>query len=99
MCASTVSFQINILCDLTCMTASLSRCVEASPSFEQFMLENQDLATKLMAATECCFDSDSGHAVRRTCSARSQAITHISILRSIQWLTLILTLVVVAAIL
>ena len=91
---STVNFQINIVCDLTCMTASLSRCVETSPSFEQFSSENHDLAIKLMTATECCFDKDSGHAVRRTCNSRSQAIS----VWSIQWLILILTLVVVAAI-
>ena len=67
--------------------------MESSPTFEDFMREDDHLATKLRTATECCFDSDSGHAVRRTCSI-SQAVStrHASLL--LIWLTLMLTLTV-----
>ena len=70
MCArvSRINFRTYVVCDLFCMTASLSRCVEASPTFDDFERENPTLANGLKLATSCCFDSDSGHAVRRTCN-------------------------------
>lgn len=73
--------------------------MESSPTFEEFMREDDSLATKLRTATECCFDSDSGHAVRRTCNnIISQAVStrHTSLLPI--WLTLVLTLIVNVAV-
>ena len=71
--------------------------MQSSPTFEDFMREDDSLATKLRTATECCFDSDSGHAVRRTCNiSQAVSIRHTSLLP--MWLTLILTLIVNVAV-
>lgn len=94
-CTSAVNFKTYVQCDLMCVTSTLSRCVKSSPSFEAFMRESPDLAIVLRQATECCFDSDSGHAVRRTCSI-SQAMTHTSVLAI--WLPLVLLGIIAAII-
>ena len=44
------------------------------------MQESPNLSITLRQTTEYCFDSDSGHAERRTCNLISQAMTHTSIL-------------------
>jgi hypothetical protein len=88
-----------MICQLSCLTVSLARCVESSPSFEQFGRENPTLAASLMIATDsCCFDVDSAISGTRTCSStRSHATTHASVL-SVWLIITLIALVIVAAI-
>ena len=43
-----------LVCELPCVTSNLSRCVEASPAFENFQMMNVELANSLRDAVECC---------------------------------------------
>ena len=93
-CASIINFKVdvNVFCDLACITSSISQCIESSPSFEAFLMSNEEHAVILRATTElCCFDNSDG---QKVCTV-SQAMTHTSVLTI--WITLILSLVGIAA--